>query len=309
MALRATQVAITGRCGGLRIGVDLGGTKIEVAALDGGGDVLMRRRVPTPAGDYLGTVGAVTRLIGEVEAELGFTGTIGIGTPGAISPFSGLMRNSNSVVLNGKPLDRDLATALGREVRVANDADCFALAEAVSGAGRDARSVFGVILGTGVGGGLVIDERPQAGPNRITGEWGHNPLPGEVDGPECYCGRSGCVECYLSGPAVAAEYRRRTGMDLTAEEVMARVPNDPVAGSILDRYAARLARALAVVINILDPEVIVLGGGLSNVDSLYEGVPRLWGRWIFSDGVATRLARNHHGDSGGVLGAAWLWPA
>lgn len=309
MVLGETQVAITGRSGGVRIGVDLGGTKIEAAALDSRGVVQVRRRVSTPAGDYRGTVWAVARLVGEVEAGVGATGTIGIGTPGAISPFSGLIRNSNSVVLNGKPLDRDLAARLGREVRMANDADCFALAEAVSGAGREARSVFGVILGTGVGGGLVIDGRPQTGPNRIAGEWGHNPLPGEVNGPECYCGRNGCVECYLSGPAVAAAYRGRTGKDLTAAEVMARVPDDPVAGSILDRYAARLARALAVVINILDPEVIVLGGGLSNVDELYERVPRLWGRWIFSDGVATRLVRNHHGDSGGVLGAAWLWPA
>ena len=293
----------------MRIGVDLGGTKIEAVVLDNRGNVLVRRRVSTPAGDYEGTLGAVVRLVGGLESDVGTTGTVGIGTPGSISPFSGLMRNSNSVALNGRRLDRDLATALDREVRLANDADCFALSEAVSGAGRGDRTVFGVILGTGVGGGLVIGERVQVGPNRVTGEWGHNPLPGQAGSRSCYCGRSACIECYLSGPAVAAEYRRESGIDLTAEQVMERVGEDPLARSILDRYVARLARALAGVVNILDPDVIVLGGGLSNVDELYDAVPRLWGEWIFSDGVATRLAKNHHGDSGGVLGAAWLWPA
>lgn len=289
--------------------MDLGGTKIEAVALDDQGAVLVRRRVSTPAGDYGTTLDAVVRLIGEVESEAGTIGTVGIGTPGSVSPFSGLLRNSNSVVLNGTPLDRDLEAALGREVRLANDADCFALSEAVTGAGNGARTVFGVILGTGVGGGLVIGGQVQVGPNRITGEWGHNPLPGEIGSRRCYCERNGCIECYLSGPAVAAEYHRGSGIDLSAEQVMARVATDPLARSILDRYVARLARALAGVINVLDPDVVVLGGGLSNIDELYEEVPRHWDEWVFSDGVATRLARNHHGDSGGVLGAAWLWPS
>lgn len=290
------------------MGIDLGGTKIEGAVLDPCGQVLARKRVPTPAGDYEGTVSAVVELIREVEACVGGQGTVGIGTPGAISPFSGLLRNSNSVALNGRPLDRDLETALGRPVRLANDADCFALAEAVTGAGVGARTVFGVILGTGVGGGLVIDRIPQVGPNRITGEWGHNPQPGEMGGRSCYCGRTGCVELYLSGPAVAGEYLRSSGTELTAEQVMDRVGGDAVAAAVFDRYATRLARALAVVINILDPDVVILGGGMSNVDHLYEEVPQRWGKWIFSDGVATRLERNRHGDSGGVVGAAWLWP-
>ena len=293
----------------MRIGVDLGGTKIEAVVLDDEGTVQVRRRVPTPVGDYEGTVAAVARLVGELEGQVGASCSVGVGTPGSISPFTGLMRNSNSVALNGRPLDHDLEKALARRVRLANDADCFALSEAVSGAGRDARTVFGVILGTGVGGGLVIDRSVQVGPNRITGEWGHNPFPGALDGRECYCGRTDCIELYLSGPAVAAEYRRETGIELTAEQLMQRVAADAPARATLDRYAARLARALAGVINILDPDIVVLGGGLSNVDELYEAVPRLWDEWIFSDGVATRLARNHHGDSGGVLGAAWLWPA
>ena len=293
----------------MRIGVDLGGTKIEAVVLDRKGTVLLRERVPTPSGDYEGTVAAVAGLVGDLEREVGAACTVGVGTPGSISPFTGLMRNSNSVALNGMPLDRDLEAALDRPIRLANDADCFALSEAVSGAGREARTVFGVIIGTGVGGGLVIDRAVQVGPNRITGEWGHNPFPGEFDSRKCYCGRLDCIELYLSGPAVAAEYRRETGVELTTEQLMRRVATDRPARAALERYVARLAQALAGVINILDPDVVVLGGGLSNVDRLYESVPRLWDQWVFSDGVATRLARNHHGDSGGVLGAAWLWPA
>ena len=292
----------------LRVGIDLGGTKIEGVALDPAGRVLVRRRVATPAGDYEGTVRTVARLVHRVEGEAGGRGTVGVGTPGAISPFSGLLRNSNSVALNGRPLDRDLEAALGRPVRLANDADCFALAEASSGAGAGAGAVFGVILGTGVGGGLVMNGTTQVGPNRITGEWGHNPLPGASEGRACYCGRVDCVERYLSGPAVAAEYRRAGGAERTAEQIMDRIGEDPLADEVFDRYADRLARALAVVVNILDPDVVVLGGGMSNVERLYEEVPERWKRWIFSDGVATRLARNRHGDSAGVLGAAWLWP-
>ena len=291
----------------MRIGVDLGGTKIEAVVLDPDGAVLVRRRVPTPAGDYEETVCSVARLVDGLEREVGASCTVGVGTPGSISPFTGLMRNSNSVALNGRPLDQDLETALSRRVRLANDADCFALSEAVSGAGKEARTVFGVIIGTGVGGGLVIDGEVRVGPNRITGEWGHNPFPGQDGSRPCYCGRRGCIELYLSGPAVATEYRRERGIELSAEQVMGRVGEDRLARAILDRYVARLARALAGVVNILDPDIVVLGGGLSNVDELYESVPRLWGEWVFSDEVATRLARNYHGDSGGVLGAAWLW--
>ncbi len=294
--------------GFIRVGIDLGGTKIEAVALDREGEVLVRKRVASPSGDYEGTLQAVVNLVRTVEEVVGEQGRVGIGTPGAISPFTGLLRNSNSVVLNGQPLHQDLEDRLERQVRIANDADCFAIAEAVSGAGNDAMGVFGVILGTGVGGGLVVNRSVVVGPNRITGEWGHNPQPGADEGRECYCGRMDCVELYLSGPAVAAEYRRSGGEALTASEIMGRLDVDQLADDIFGRYATRLAQALAVVINIVDPDVVVLGGGLSNVDRLYEVVPDLWKRWIFSDGVATRLARNHHGDSGGVIGAAWLWP-
>lgn len=293
----------------MRIGVDLGGTKIEAVALADAGTVLIRKRVPTPAGDYEATLATIAGLVGEFESALGSRATVGVGTPGSISPFTGLTRNSNSVVLNGRPLDLDLEAMLGRRIRLANDADCFALSEAVSGAGKGDRTVFGVILGTGIGGGLVVDGRVLVGPNRITGEWGHNHLPGAIESRRCYCGRNDCIELYLSGPALACDYRRETGMDLTAEQLIERVGADPQARKVLDRYLTRVARALAVVINVIDPDVVVLGGGLSNIGELYVTVPRSWSEWIFSDGVATRLARNHHGDSGGVLGAAWLWPA
>ena len=292
----------------MRIGVDLGGTKIEAVALDETGAILLRKRVATPAGDYEGTLATIAGLVGEFESALDQRATVGVGTPGSISPFTGLIRNSNSVMLNGRPLDRDLEEKLGRPVRLANDADCFALSEAVDGAAKDARTVFGVILGTGVGGGLVVGRRVLVGPNRITGEWGHNPLPGATGSWSCYCGRRDCIELYLSGPALARQYRREAGVDLQADEIVNRTPDDETAQAVLDRYAARLARALAGVINIVDPDVVVLGGGLSNIDELYVTVPRLWSEWIFSDGVATRLARNRHGDSGGVLGAARLWP-
>lgn len=292
----------------MRIGVDLGGTKIEAAGLDDAGEEMTRLRIPVPAGDYRATVAAVVGLVGEVESRTGETGTVGVGTPGSVSPFTGLLRNSNSQALNGRPLLRDLEAALGRPVRMENDANCFALSEAVDGAGRGARVVFGVILGTGVGGGVAVEGRVVDGPNRIAGEWGHNEFPGGDEPRPCYCGRSGCVETFLSGPAVAGEYRRLTGAELTAEQVMGRTGFDADAHRVLDSYAERLARALATVINILDPEVVVLGGGLSNVDALYEEVPRRWGEWVFSERVITRLERNRHGDSGGVRGAAWLWP-
>jgi fructokinase len=298
----------------MRIGVDLGGTKIEVAALDDSGAVAARRRVATPAHDYPATLATIRDLVGAVEAELGQTCSIGIAMPGALSPASGLIKNANSTCLIGHPFDRDLEAALGRAVRLANDADCFALSEAVDGAAAGARSVFGAILGTGVGGGIVIAGRLLAGANAIAGEWGHNPLPwpaqSENPGPLCYCGKSGCIESFLSGPAFAADHHRATGRQQDAEAIAAAAASgDTAAQASLARYVDRLARGLASVINIVDPEIVVLGGGLSGIDSLYRLVPAAWGRYVFSDTVATRLLPPVHGDSSGVRGAAWLWPA
>jgi fructokinase len=297
----------------MRIGVDLGGTKIEVAALDDSGAVVARRRVATPAHDYPATLATIRDLVGAVEAELGQTCSIGIAMPGALSPASGLIKNANSTCLIGHPFDRDLEAALGRAVRLANDADCFALSEAVDGAAAGARSVFGAILGTGVGGGIVIAGRLLAGANAIAGEWGHNPLPwpaqSESPGPRCYCGKLGCIESFLSGPAFAADHQRATGRQQDAEAIArAAASGDAAAEASLARYVDRLARGLASVINIIDPEVVVLGGGLSRIDSLYRLVPAAWGRYVFSDTVATRLLPPVHGDSSGVRGAAWLWP-
>jgi len=296
----------------LRIGVDIGGSKIEVIALTEDGREQLRRRVPTPAGDYAATLRAVADLVSAVERELGEPGSVGIGTPGAISRASGLLKNANSTCLNGRPVKQDIETLLGRDVRIANDANCFALSEATDGAARDAQVVFGVILGTGVGGGVVVSRRVLVGANAIAGEWGHNPLPlpGEADLPlpDCYCGRRGCIETYLSGPGVAARHAAATGTALSPREIVAAAAaGDAGAERTLQRYEDRLARSLANVINILDPDVIVLGGGMSNIERLYAGVPRLWQRYVFSDRVDTKLARNHHGDSGGVRGAAWLW--
>jgi fructokinase len=290
----------------LRIGIDLGGTKTEIVALAADGRELLRRRRPTPRGDYAATVALVAALVAEVEGELGERGSVGVGIPGALSAATGLVKNANSTWLIGRPLRQDLEAALGRELRLANDANCFALSEAMDGAAAGAEVVFGVILGTGVGGGIVVRGQVLAGANRIAGEWGHNPLPGdEAVRPPCYCGRAGCVETFLSGPGLAADHQRVTGTALDAEQIAAGA--DPTCADTLSRYEARLARGLAYVINILDPDVIVLGGGLSNVGRFYDNVPRLWGEHIFSDRVATRLVKNRHGDSSGVRGAAWLW--
>jgi fructokinase len=272
----------------------------------------LRRRVATPQGDYLGTLMAVAGLVEEAEAELGCRGSVGVGIPGAESLASGLIKNANSTCLIGKPLRRDLQALLQREVRLANDANCFALSEAVDGAAAGAEAVFGVILGTGVGGGIVVRGRVLQGANRIAGEWGHNPLPlpigDDLPLPACYCGRSGCIESYLSGPAVEAEFARRTGQHLDLQKIVgAAAEGNAAAEDALKRYDDRLARALAGVINLLDPDVIVLGGGVSNLERLYTAVPSLWANWIFSDEVRTRLVRNRHGDSSGVRGAAWLW--
>ena len=283
----------------LRIGVDLGGTKIEAIALDASGAEVFRKRVPTPRGDYAATLKAIVGLVREAGE-----GTVGVGIPGALSRVTGLVKNANSTWLIGKPLKEDLERILGREVRVENDANCFTLSEAVDGAGKSARVVFGVILGTGVGGGIAVDGQVLAGPNAIAGEWGHNPLPlpgaEDLPLPACYCGRSGCIETYLSGPGLSRDHEASTGRKLPAEEA---VKDEKT----FARYAERLARALGGVINVLDPDVIVLGGGMSNVARLYTEVPRLWTPHVFSDRVATRLARNAHGDSSGVRGAAWLW--
>ncbi|MBD3813255.1 MAG: ROK family protein [Betaproteobacteria bacterium] len=324
----------------LRLGVDLGGTKIELIALDAAGREVLRRRIATPQNDYLATVAAVAALVHQAESELGQDGSIGIGTPGAISPASGLMKNCNSTCLNGRPLQQDLEQALNREVRLANDANCFALSEAIDGAAAGAASVFGVILGTGVGGGVVVHGHALGGANATAGEWGHSPLPyfqfahaqadragtgqhpatgeailhpwpspRELDAAQaCYCGKKGCIETWLSGPALAADHVRYGGEDLPAHEIvqLANAGYGPCSAT-LARYEERLARALAGVINLLDPDVIVLGGGLSNIARLYDTVPRLWPRYVFSDRVDTRLVPPKYGDSSGVRGAAWLW--
>ncbi len=296
------------------LGIDLGGTKIEIVALDAAGAELIRRRIATPHGDYRATVDAVAGLVRDAERELGRTGTVGIGTPGSISRASGLLRGSNSIFLNGRPIKRDLEAALGRAVRIANDANCFALSEASDGAGQGAAVVFGAILGTGVGAGIVVHGHLLDGPNAIAGEWGHNPLPWPRDderpGPTCYCGKNGCIETFLSGPGIERDHLRATSEQVGSHEIVARAAlGDAACGATLERYEERLARALAHVINIVDPDVIVLGGGMSNIDRLYARVPALWGPWVFSDRVDTRFVKHVHGDSSGVRGAAWLGAA
>jgi fructokinase len=285
---------------GLRIGLDIGGTKIEALALDAAGREVFRKRVPSPRGDYAATISAVSSLVAEIGE-----GSVGIGIPGALSQVTGLVKNANSTWLIGQPLKEDLEKTLGRPVRLENDANCFALSEATDGAGKGAAVVFGVILGTGVGGGIVVNGKLLSGANAIAGEWGHNPLPlpgaQDLPLPDCYCGRAGCIETYLSGPGLARDHELRTGRRLPPEEIVS------LGDQSLERYVERLARALASVINLLDPDVIVLGGGMSKVGRLYTEVPRLWRRYVFSDHVATRLAPPAHGDSSGVRGAAWLW--
>ena len=301
----------------MRIGVDLGGTKIEAVALDDQGAVLERQRVATPVDDYLSTVRTISSLVSSVEASLGESASVGVATPGAIAPGSGRLKNANSVCLNGRPLQTDLEDALQRPVRLANDADCFALSEATDGAAAGASVVFGVIVGTGTGGGVVINGQLLRGANAIAGEWGHNPLPWpapeELPGPDCYCGKQGCIETFLSGPGLARDYQAYSGQDRDAAQIVELAASgDAMAEASLQRYERRMARALASVINVLDPEVIVLGGGLSQITRLYENVPRLWGEYVFSTGevesVRTRLVPPKFGDSSGVRGAAWLWP-
>jgi len=298
----------------LRIGVDLGGTKIEIIALADDGGVLLRHRIATPNEDYRAILDAIAGLVRDCEAKLGQAGTVGVGTPGSISRATGLLRGSNSVCLNGKPIRADLEALLGRKLEITNDANCFALSEAIDGGGAGAEVVFGVILGTGVGSGIVVRGQVLTGPNAIAGEWGHNPLPWPRDeerpGHPCFCGHRGCIETILSGPGLERDHLAIAGERLSSHEIAARAAaRDAACGATLQRYEERLARALAHVINILDPDVIVLGGGMSNIERLYVGVPQLWKPWVFSDRVDTKLVRHVHGDSSGVRGAAWLGAA
>jgi len=320
----------------MRIGIDLGGTKIEGIALDNKGNELIRHRVSTPVGDYSGTLNSIVELVNFIELSIKETASIGLGTPGALSPASGLLRNSNSVCMNGQPVKQDLEKLLGREIRVSNDANCFALSEAMDGAAKNAAVVFGVIIGTGTGGGIVVNGRVLNGPNAIAGEWGHNPLPWpeivteagsqtnpenepasrdnseceshEWPGPQCYCGKRGCIETFLSGPGLSRDYRAATSEQLTAVEIVGLANDGHIQAELcLQRYEHRMARALAHIINILDPEVIVLGGGMSNVQRLYKNVPKILPNFVFSDVLNTRLVAPMYGDSSGVRGAAWLW--
>ena len=298
---------------GFRIGIDLGGTKTEAVALSPSGRVVAQERVPTVKDDYTATISTITGLVSRTEDLIGQSCTVGIGMPGAASRDTGLVKNANSTWLIGKPLQKDLEGALNRPVRLQNDANCFAVSEAIDGAGKDAGIVFGVILGTGVGAGIAIGGECLEGRNAIAGEWGHNPLPAPLDderpGPLCYCGRHGCIESFLSGPAFERQYAEAGGKGLTAREIETlAATGDPLADASLKIYEERLARALAHVINILDPDIIVLGGGLSNISRLYDTVPMLWEPHVFSDSVKTRLSPPLHGDSSGVRGAAWLWP-
>ncbi len=296
--------------GTYRIGVDLGGTKIEIAALDRDGGMLIRHRIPTPPG-YDATLAGIASLVREAEAQIGTSASVGIGIPGVISPATGLVKNANSIALNGHTFDRDISAMLGREVRVANDANCFALSESVDGAGKGAHVVFGVIIGTGCGGGIVIDGKVLSGRNRIAGEWGHTPLPWpapeEVPGPLCWCGLHGCLETMLSGPGLAADCDGPGARDATGLPARA-AAGDARAAAALARHTDRMARGLAVIVNILDPDVIVLGGGLSNMAHLTTDVPERIRRYIFTDIPNTPIVRNAHGDASGVRGAAWLWP-
>lgn len=294
-----------------RLGIDLGGTKIAAVVLAPDGRVRWEQRVATPRHDYDATIARIAAVVAEGEAAVGGPCTIGVGMPGAISPATGLVKNANSTWLNGRPLKVDLERRLAREVRLANDANCLAVSEATDGAAAGAEVVFGVILGTGVGGGIVARGQLLTGAHAIAGEWGHNPLPwpapDELPGPPCYCGRFGCLETWLSGPGLAEDHHRRGGDRTTSEQIVAHVASDPRAAASLRAWTSRLARGLASIINVIDPDVIVIGGGLSQVSSLYRDVPAIWGEWVFSDVVTTGLVPARYGDASGVRGAAWLW--
>jgi len=312
----------------MRIGIDLGGTKIEALALDVDGRELARLRVATPRDDYDATLKTILQVVHALEAQTGRTATVGLGIPGAIDPDSGLVKNANSTWLIGRPLSSDLDALLGRPVRIANDANCFVASEAADGAAAGVAVVFGVIVGTGTGAGVIVHGQLLTGRHAIAGEWGHNPLPwpdaAEWPGPPCYCGRSGCIETFLSGPGLAADHRFATGDALDPLDIVHRAGTGDTAALVtLARYERRMARALASIINVLDPDVIVLGGGMSNIERLYRHVPDIWGDYVFGATraaaagdsraagarVRTQLVRAKHGDSSGVRGAAWLWPA
>ena len=299
----------------LRIGIDLGGTKIEGIALDEQGVELARQRIDTPEGDYQGALAAIKSLIEQLESGIKHDATIGICTPGALSFANspvGLLKNSNSVCMNGKPVHQDLEALLQRPVKITNDANCFALSEATDGVAKNAAIVFGVIVGTGVGAGIVVNKQVLNGANAIAGEWGHNPMPwpaeDELPGLSCYCGKSGCIETFLSGPGMSKNYEMNTGHVLTSRQIVEQAEQgDLDCEQALQRYERRMAKGLAHVINILDPDVIVLGGGMGNIQRLYNNVPKLWGDYVFSDSVSTKLLPPEYGDSSGVRGAAWLW--
>ncbi len=298
----------------MRIGIDLGGTKIEGIALDNAGMELFRHRIPTPQQDYAATLAAICDLVQKIEHQCHETGSVGIGIPGTISPATSRVKNANSTWLIGQLLQQDLEARLSRPLRIANDANCFAVSEATDGAGHDAHNVFGVIIGTGTGAGICIDRQPLIGCNAIGGEWGHNPLPwpqkNELPGRHCYCGKQGCIETWLSGPALTRTYQESGGQaqQKPMEIVEQAAQGHGLAEKVLQDYENRLARALASIINILDPDIIILGGGMGNISRLYKNVPRQWAQYIFSDQVDTRLLPPIHGDSSGVRGAAWLWP-
>ncbi len=301
----------------IKIGIDLGGTKIEGIALSETGDELFRHRIATPQGDYPAILQSISELINKVETSVGEHGSVGICTPGALSPATGLMRNSNSICMNGEAVLTDLQDLLQREIRIANDANCFALSEAVDGVAREADVVFGVIIGTGTGAGIAIDKKVLLGANAIAGEWGHNPLPwpqdSELPGAECYCGKSGCIETWLSGPGMVRDHASHNNVEIDGKAVDAETlvskagSGNEAANETLQRYEDRMARSLAHVINIIDPDAIVLGGGMGNIKRLYKNVPKLWGEYVFSDVINTKLLAPLHGDSSGVRGAAWLW--
>lgn len=296
----------------IRIGVDLGGTKIEAIALDQNGTELMRQRVPTPRDEYEDVVKTISRQVELIEQELGQQALVGVGMPGSLSPRTGLVRNANLQIINGKPFDRDLSIAMDKTVRVENDANCFAVSEANDGAAAGEHMVFGVILGTGCGGGVVVDGKSLTGANAIAGEWGHNPLPWrteeEMNVPQCYCGKYSCNESFISGTGFRADYERHAGHDLSGSQIIQKAQDgDPIAMAAFDRYVDRLARAFAAVINLIDPDVIVCGGGMSNIEAIYENVPAKISPYTFSDGTSTPVRRAKHGDSSGVRGAAWLW--
>ncbi|WP_432368767.1 fructokinase [Pantoea allii] len=300
----------------MRIGIDLGGTKTEVIALSSEGNALFRHRISTPRNDYPATVQAIVDLVRLAEEKTGQTGTVGLGIPGTISPYTQRVKNANSTWLNGQPLDKDLAQALNRDIRIANDANCLAVSEAVDGAGAGQGLVFGVIIGTGSGAGVAINGASRIGGNGNAGEWGHNPLPW-MDEEElryraevpCYCGQQGCIETFVSGTGFAIDYQRLSGVARKGAEIITLLEQqDPVAALAMSRYEIRLAKSLAQVVNLIDPDVIVLGGGMSNVDRLYQTVPTLMKKWVFGGECETPVLKAMHGDSSGVRGAAWLWP-